>query len=127
MNGKATCKVFVYGSLREGFGNHDLIKGSNFMGDAKTLPEFTMLGLGGFPGLVHSGETIIVGELYEVDMATLADLDRLEGHPDFYQRAPFSVEDSNGIFHEAFIYVLPTVWMDGGSLIIQSGDWAQRP
>ena len=49
-----------------------------------------MLDLGAFPAVV-GGNTKIVGELYEVDKATLASLDRLEGHPSFYERQQICV------------------------------------
>ena len=44
-----------------------------------------MLDLGHFPAVV-GGDMKIQGELYQVDSETLASLDRLEGHPSFYER-----------------------------------------
>jgi gamma-glutamylcyclotransferase (GGCT)/AIG2-like uncharacterized protein YtfP len=60
--------VVVYGSLRQGFGNHGLLTRhkARFVGFVMTPPEYTMLHLGGFPGLIRSGETAIKCELYEV-------------------------------------------------------------
>ena len=117
--------IFVYGSLRQGFGNHPILDGCTFVGKAKTLPKFTMLHMGGFPGIVEVGDTAIMGELYEVDDLTLGNLDHLEGHPDFYQRKPIQVEgDTLNGWVEA--YILPDGWERSVTNIIQSGDWAKR-
>lgn len=80
--------VFVYGSLLSDLHNHRLLGDSPYL-DAAWLPDglFAMVSLGSFPALVHDPEgPPIVGELYVVDDATLARLDRLEGHPHFYRR-----------------------------------------
>jgi gamma-glutamylaminecyclotransferase len=115
-------RVFVYGSLRKGFGNHRLLEESTYIGEATTYPSYTMLHLGGFPGLVAEGSTPIKGEVYEVDDYTLARLDRLESHPDFYERTPIELADGM----EAEVYLLPTDWLKDNQKIVSSGDWADR-
>lgn len=80
-------KVFVYGTLKEGFGNHKrLLSTSTKLGDFTTTGEYTMYSLGGFPGVVLRGDTAIHGEVYQVTNEVFKSLDILEGHPDFYQR-----------------------------------------
>lgn len=93
-------KVFVYGSLKRGFGNHRLLEGQKFLGEASTnYDDYVMHSLGGYPGVIHlqrsgylyykdkePGQTYIVGEVYEVDDACMKALDRLEGAPSFYHR-----------------------------------------
>jgi gamma-glutamylaminecyclotransferase len=73
--------VFVYGTLKRGGSNHAFLQGQQFLGDARTQPGFTLYSLGDYPGMVHaSGDTAgVTGELWEVDEACLAELDRLEG------------------------------------------------
>jgi gamma-glutamylaminecyclotransferase len=115
--------IVVYGSLRRGFGNHRLLEDSDFIGRVTTRPEYTMLHLGGFPGLVSGGETTIVCELYSVDDDTLRDLDRLEGHPSFYTRTPIEVLDESGNTIEAEIYLLAR---NRNYPVVASGDWAAR-
>ncbi|MGI0012505.1 MAG: gamma-glutamylcyclotransferase family protein [Nitrososphaera sp.] len=85
-------KIFVYGSLKKGFGNHGLlaISNSKFLGSAKTHPIFTMVDFGTFPGCLINGETAIHGEVYEITDEVLAWLDKLEGHPNFYRRVEIS-------------------------------------
>ena len=52
-----------------------------------------------------AGEVAVRGEVYDVDAATLAALDRLEGYPGFYDREP--VELHGEVAGEALAYLLP--------------------
>lgn len=85
--------VFVYGTLRQGFHNHRFLQWTGheatFIGDAVTVNRFNMIACG-FPILLRPlGDGVnvedqmpalqVVGEVYEVDDETLANLDRLEG------------------------------------------------
>ncbi len=72
-----------------------------------------MVSLGAYPGIIAGGSTAIVGEVYEVDEATLAELDRLEGHPEFYRRTEIALADGARV--EA--YVLPAEGHAGRSAI----------
>lgn len=118
--------VFVYGSLKKGFGNHRLLESSTYLGEAITTPEYTMLNLGMFPGVVYAGDTPIKGELYVVDSSVLDRLDQLEGHPSFYQRTPIEVTMADGTVCVASIYLLPEVWMTDHDHAVHSGDWSNR-
>lgn len=82
--------VFVYGSLKKGYGNHPILGNSEFIGKAKTYLEFQMYSFGGFPALV-SGDKSYEGEIYSVDEDTMVRLDRLEGYPHFYTRKEHNV------------------------------------
>ena len=74
-----------------------IIEDEKFLGASKTLDErFQMYHLGGFPGVVASGNKAVPGELYEVDEAAFARCDRLEGHPHFYKRELVTVSDPDG-------------------------------
>ena len=115
-------KVFVYGTLMSGEGNHRLLdhNGARLLGPAVTAPSFDLVSLGGFPAMFADGDTAIAGELYEVDAATLEDLDRLEGHPRFYRRQRIALADGARV--EA--YVLPRdSFAAERATPIASGDW----
>ncbi|HJL14439.1 MAG TPA: gamma-glutamylcyclotransferase family protein, partial [Sandaracinaceae bacterium LLY-WYZ-13_1] len=60
---------------------------------ARTVPRYRLVSLGRFPAMVGGGRTRVVGEVYEVDGATLERLDRLEGHPGFYRRRQVELDD----------------------------------
>jgi gamma-glutamylcyclotransferase (GGCT)/AIG2-like uncharacterized protein YtfP len=72
--------IFVYGTLRKNYRNHAFLSTANFVGEAKTQNKYVMH-CGGIIPFVSESQAIsqIVGEVYEVDHQTLADLDQLEG------------------------------------------------
>ena len=89
--------IFIYGSLKQGFGNHRVLQelGLEFVGNGITSEAvFDLVDLGAFPGLVK-GEFHVAGEVYEVsediENAALRILDRFEGTPSFYRRATITV------------------------------------
>ena len=84
-------------------------------------PLVTLYDLGPFPGLVPRGSQMVAGEVYEVDKPTLAALDRLEGHPDFYRRTTIALHDGRPVL----AYLL-TIEQVGGRPIIASGAWRTR-
>ncbi len=110
-------RIFTNGTLLEGQPNHRLLAGSTLLGAARTEPVFDLLDLGAFPGMVAGGSTAIKGELYEVDGATLADLDRLEGHPEFYRRRTILLDTGERV--AAYIYPR----RPRGCPVIPGGDW----
>ena len=109
--------VFVYGTLRKGFGNHYLLRDSKFIGYGITKEKYSLY-VDGIPYVVKIPNTQIKGEVYEVDKHTLDELDELEGHPDFYRRELIDVI-VNGKTIKAWIYFFP---YPKGELI-KSGDF----
>lgn len=104
-------KVFVYGTLKRGHGNNRLLEGSRFVGEARTVRHLHMRQWagGGFPYLIDDAgpdRRQCAGEVYEVDVATLARLDILEGVPHHYQRRPLSVVLAGGVVEVAQAYVV---------------------
>jgi len=62
---------------------------------------------GGMLSVDHSPGDTIVGVLYAVSEAHLAALDRYEGAPEWYLRAPRTVTDAQGVAQRAVVYRLP--------------------
>ena len=114
-------RVFVYGTLLRGETNHRFIARAALIGAAQTPPTFTLYDLGFFPGLVVGGQHAVAGEVYEVDEATLAELDRLEGHPRYYQRTPIRLADGSIVL----AYLMHLAQVEGCSPIA-SGSWRTR-
>lgn len=114
--------VAVYGSLRKNGGNDGLLRGSEYVGTFKTKPEYTLVSLGGFPGIHHEGTTEVTMEVYSVDEATGTRLDRLEGYsPErddntFYDRK--TIETPFGDAH-VYLYV-PSI---KNKEVVENGDW----
>jgi len=83
-------KVFVYGTLKRGHGNHRLLRGGKQLGRCYVEGPWRMKNLGYFPGVVQAkdaaGPAKMFGEVYLIDTDTLAGLDLLEGYPNFYTR-----------------------------------------
>jgi len=106
---------FVYGTLKRGKGNHDIL-GKSLLVDAKalTLDNYTLYNLG-CPGAVRNPKgKPVLGELYEVyDLLTIDRLDALEGNGHFYTRykRPIKANWANNNKIDAWIYELPdTKW-----------------
>jgi len=111
-------KVFVYGSLQRGQGNHRMMNGARFVERALTTAAFELFDLGAFPAMTTRGRTSIAGELYEVTDELLERLDRFEGCPTLYQRETISLKD--GASAEA--YVMPRQRV-GRAPQIKTGCW----
>jgi gamma-glutamylaminecyclotransferase len=83
-------KVFVYGTLKRGYGNNRLLADAQFLSVAWTRRKFRMLDVG-FPVLRPYEDqdyykASVEGELYECDDRTLEALDRLESEGRMYDR-----------------------------------------
>lgn len=108
-------KVFVYGTLKRGFPNASILEYCEFISNA--VVRGLMRSLGPFPAVSLHGDNQIKGEIYAVDDATMAHLDRLEGVPSFYQRD--KVETSAG---PAWIYTIDDQKINQHP-IIKGGNW----
>lgn len=115
--------IFVYGTLRKGLNRFTVLEDSEFVGYYLTKPIYTMVSLTAFPGLLEDGEDAIKGEVYRVsDDVIYKTLDRIEGHPSFYERKPIELEEDIG-FVEA--YFLPREEY-GKMPVVVSGDWLAK-
>ena len=85
-------KLFVYGTLKKQHSRNNILGADSFIREIKTLPNYTMIDLGAFPGILDLGANVIYGELYEVDNSVLGMCDLIEGHPNFYKRKLVKLE-----------------------------------
>jgi gamma-glutamylcyclotransferase (GGCT)/AIG2-like uncharacterized protein YtfP len=109
-------RVFVYGTLKKGHGNHVLLRESEYQGAAQAPPGFRMVSLGGFPGVVE-GEGEVHGEVYLVNDNTMERLDRLEGFPSFYSRTLIPTP-----YGPAWMYTL-NQYEYGNHPAVEGGEW----
>ena len=99
-------EIFVYGTLKRGFGNHHYLRSAKFIATGRTKNKYALYAAG-IPFVVKDNQvTNIIGEIYEVDDATLAIIDSLEGHPDFYKRmqVPIIANDQDQTSIVAWLY-----------------------
>jgi gamma-glutamylaminecyclotransferase len=95
-------RVFVYGTLKQGFRNHHVISGRRLAGEFITVEAFPLYVIGefGLPWLVHqpgSGHRV-AGQVFEVDDDDLAAMDALErvSDPGWYTRLALRVVEAAG-------------------------------
>ena len=117
-------RVFVYGTLRQGQYNHPILGKARFV-QMDELPDHALYSLRYFPAAYHSPGYSVVGEVYEVDVATLERLDRLEGYTgnpltSLYVRKEKVLR--SGL--NAYVYLWPRL-PDKDMPLIPSGDWTK--
>ena len=80
--------VFVYGSLKRSEHNHGLLARARYIDEARTEPRYRLRVTDSYPAMIRTDEDplSIEGEVFEVDRATLARLDRLEDNGRLYLR-----------------------------------------
>ena len=141
--------VFVYGSLKKGYSNSDLLLNEKYLGEFETLDKFSMVSLGTFPGVFLSGKaSTIKGELYKVSEDCMLRLDELEGYhgdenslhssiqgneeafpsltPSFYDRVQIQISNPSGDISIAWIYYLPNEMDYLDFKPIPSGNWVEN-
>ena len=100
--------LFVYGSLKKGFDNNNIIKKyAKRLGKATTSRKLGMFedSFGNYPFLTYEPHLKIDGELWEIHRKDLLDrIDEFEGAPDYYQRVKINVKTHKGI-KKAFAYI----------------------
>lgn len=103
-----TVKIFVYGTLKKGFRNHD-----RFCGNAISIEPVTVNGRlydtgWGFPAMQLSDnpDDIVHGEIITLPEADLPAIDRLEGVPRLYQRIEVMVMSETGTESAAYCYIM---------------------
>lgn len=106
-------KIFVYGSLKRGYPNHELIAGQEYLGQARTENGYKLYEVV-LPVLVIEGDDYIEGELYNCDDNAIFYLDRLEGHPALYTRLPVRVVGHNCVQSYVWTHKIDSLFQDCG-------------
>lgn len=125
--------IFVYGTLKTGGWNHDLLQDCRFVGRASPKG-FILIDMGGCPGMVpgkpgyHAHYDDAIGELYavaeEIYPRTIERLDALENNGITYVRVQIEVEIiKSGTIKECTTYLyMPTYPKE---IIVKLGEWDQ--
>jgi gamma-glutamylcyclotransferase (GGCT)/AIG2-like uncharacterized protein YtfP len=77
-------KLFVYGSLLRGMSLSSHMEGASYLGPAYVMADLFFLGF--YPGIIP-GNNVVFGELYEVPLKILPEIDKVE---DCYENNPES-------------------------------------
>lgn len=79
-------KVFVYGTLKNGYGNNRLLSNSTFVSN-HIVAGYKLYNVG-FPVAIPDENSSVEGEVWDIgdSTSTLASLDRLEGEGYMYDR-----------------------------------------
>lgn len=114
--------VFVYGTLKEGFGNWGRLLANK--PDVKALGTATVEGImfhiGGYPAVcLEEPLTRIHGEVYEVSLDVMQQLDYLEGVPGHYVRSQVKTPYSD----KTWIYVYPHARAEKCVWVVPTGTW----
>lgn len=101
----ASVHLFVYGSLKRDGRHHDELEGATFLGLAETAPGYRLEPLGEYLALVEDADSsaTVPGELFEVPLSKLPDLDAFEG--DAYLRANVEIRLASGETRLALAYL----------------------
>lgn len=111
--------IFVYGTLKRGCPNCNLLKDTGYISGIYTANNYTMLDFCIFPGVLEGNTSQIYGELYDIDSDTLESVDKFEG--EWFCRDVIRLE--NGV--SAFMYFLvkiPKAFQNNYS-IVENGNW----
>lgn len=95
-------KVFVYGTLMRGEANHGYLEDSECLGMA-TIRGYDMHNCGWYPAIIK-GDSLIIGELYNVLTSDIPSIDALEGEGTLYLKKVERVR-INGNTAFALVYV----------------------
>lgn len=117
-------RIAVYGTLREGYGNHGYVRNATKIGIGTTKEKYTMFASGiPFVDKATPTSTIVV-EVYDVSDEDMPSVDRLEGHPYVYKRESIDVIMENGEEVQAELYFYPvTASRERGLTLVKSGDY----
>lgn len=102
-------RLFVYGTLMKEQRAHDLLENSKYLGKA-TLMGYRKMDLIYYPGIVKDKNSIVEGEVYEVDEDTKERLDIYEGEGYLFKCVDVEIMlDGRTMHAKAYKYILKHV------------------
>lgn len=105
---ETTQHVFVYGTLKRGYGNNRLLAAAAFVGEAQANGIAIHAAEDSpFPFAMRDNQQTAHGEVYKINNYILNKLDKLEGTPCLYQRETTVCHLASGEQIECWIYLSP--------------------
>jgi gamma-glutamylcyclotransferase (GGCT)/AIG2-like uncharacterized protein YtfP len=95
--------IFVYGTLKRGCPNNQLLAGQDFLGETRTPPAYRLYDSGSYPCLVEDRQrgVAVRGEVWHLDDVTLSRVDEMEDVPHLFIRREIRVDEP---FRQVFAY-----------------------
>lgn len=112
--------VFVYGTLKRGYYNHELLLRAKFLGLAITKLKYPMVNTeGDFPYLINEKNhgRYIKGELFEIDTVTEKIVDILENYPHLYTKEDIDVIVDKKEIHATAYFVKRKITYNDSELL----------
>ncbi len=126
---KFPIRLFVYGTLKRGFGNNRYLKDCNFSKRASAYG--ILLDLGGYPGFLPcTTGSVVGGEVWEIPNKEALDaIDGLEGHPHHYTRTKILIVGAEEVWTYVYTryYTAMEAGLKGHWQMIPSGEWTANP
>jgi gamma-glutamylcyclotransferase (GGCT)/AIG2-like uncharacterized protein YtfP len=119
MTTAVTTRLFIYGTLLRGEPDHDVLRGAELVGTARTERGFTLVEARAIAGLVQSGDGDVVGEIYDAPYETFRAHEAK--FPALFERREIRLAD--GTTAQAFLLSQDQA---RGLRRIRGGDWRQR-
>lgn len=119
MTMKGFLLLFVYGTLKRGQRNHPILLGEKYLGDAITSPNYTLVDLGDYPGMIEKpfGGLAVRGEIFEIPSELLIELDKIEDSPSLFNLEPITLADGSSAFSYMYKQSIE------GARILSEGVW----
>ena len=114
-------RLFVYGLLLQGEREHGLLEGAHLLGEACTVPEYTLVDLNFYPVLLVGGQVAVLGELYSVSRELRFKLDVHHQCPALFRRVVVKLADGT----EAETYAMDDDKVRGKRRL-RGGSWRGR-
>ena len=111
--------IFVYGTLKKGGRNHELLKGQIKLGEAETVDLYCMFDVGTFPIVTEDEVCKIHGEIYRINEEVLKSVDCIEQH--LYDRIKIAIKLKGSGTVDAWMYVCVDEELEG--ILIRDGIW----
>lgn len=119
LNNMNTTMIFVYGTLKRGFGNSRFLNGQEFIGVAETSPDYRLFDGGAFPAMIEcpAKGLNIKGEIWRIDNSCRRMIDCLEGiNHGLYKRIPVTLVSHPNLNVETYVMPkIPDGWKDCGT------------
>jgi gamma-glutamylcyclotransferase (GGCT)/AIG2-like uncharacterized protein YtfP len=114
-------RLFVYGTMMSGQRDHAVVERFECVGCVQTKPLYTLVDIDRYAALTSEGTTSIHGELYLLDEASLALVDRACGAPHLFHRKTLSLLDDTPA--ESHFMTMEQL---RGKRRLPTGNWLER-